>query len=753
MFPLVGCFVFSAFSVYHTLHPNLAPDHIARFSGKGPVIVEGEILSPLDPGLTRTNLTIRAWRVLPHGRPPIPARGKIRLTLYGPPTQTLYVGDRVRFSGRLRGVSPPSNPGSFDYRRFLALRGIYVTCALHRYTDVVAIEDGRPPPLSGRIDRLRQHLNRWIASTTSPPVSAILSALLIGYRGMVPESIRTIFRKTGTSHMLAISGLHLGIVAVFLFVVIKRLAGLFPRVFLYADVYRITAFFTFWLLLFYLLLTGSRLSTLRAFIMAATFLVALFFRRSTRIEDVFILAAFVLLLFQPEAIFDTSFQLTFAAVGGILLGVPERGRTPDSAERRQGVPAVILRWVGLSLWITFLAMAATFPILAAGFHRASPMGLLANLLGIPLLSFLILPIGVTALALHPLIPPVSALLITIDGRLVAALLSVLRYLSQIPHAQITVFPFRWIGVLLYYTAFALLLLSLRSRSARARIWCVASGLTAALVLAGLYVIPPGSPLYAMEIFSVRKGTYCLASDRRGHAVILCNGLGASPYRDDARRILIPYLTRERIRALDLLAVANPEPVNLRAAAALITYHPPARLLGTRATLESLNMVWHPNVPRNRWVTDERWGSTGLLQMRLHLKKIGILIHKDGKTIQRAKIEGVEMQAGSLRALLCPYRCPTRLSPWRGPTFLMAPNPEKSLQGRLSTPGKIFYVTYPGASAWRRAPTLQGPRFHLRSDGAISVALTPRGWRVRTFLTHRVLWVPALADPHSPVKLR
>ena len=722
-FPLIGCFSVAFYTIYGLLHPVYAPCHISKWAGWVPRIVEGRLRPPLDPGLVRTVLTVRANRILTHAQKQWPARGTIRVTVYGPLTQTFHVGDRLRFVARLHRPPPPRNPATFNFQRFLALRGIYATTSLPNASKIIVI-DSEFPSWLGRIDRIRQRLDRWIRSSIPSPYNALASALLVGYRGRISPKLRDVFRKTGTAHLIAISGLHLGIVAVFLFFVIRWLIGRFPALFLYLDVQRFTAVLTVICLVFYLFLTGARLSTLRAFIMAATYLAVLFFRRTTRLEDVFLLAVFILLLFQPQAIFDSAFQLTFAAVGGILLGVSKSPEKPNSSHKKN-LSQNAFRWSRTTLWITFLAMAATFPIIGTSFHRISLIGLPANFFAVPFVSFAILPVGILALILFPLFVHLATWLILLEGKLILVLTSVLKLLARFSHSQIYVFPFRWYEILFYYTTFIFAILFFRDSHRQTRKLKGAIAITSLFLLLVSWILPHWIRKPGVEIFSVKKGTYVACMNQKGHAVLVCNGLGDSAFRDDAKWTLIPYLLHERIRILDALVVTNDTPVNLRAAAGILGYKHPSYLVGPRPVLYSLKSLLPISDSRIRWKeapaalslgnTRIQWGGDGpnLLFLRFAGLRIAIGLTREKRAIALGK---------------------------KPPALLLIPSMKKI----PPLPSTVLLVHYPGMfPRYGRGNPKRG--IDLHRDGAVTMEKRGDRWRLSTFLTHRSRWM----EPSRP----
>jgi len=732
----VGFFVVAALSVYFTLHPVLPGNHIANYTGRAAVIVEGRIAMPLDPGRKKTRLIVETAALTKPGQKRRPARGRLGVTVYGPCTQTLYTGDPVRFSAVIYRPRPPTNPYAFNYKRFLALRGIYAVTYLKDFSEVVVLRDTGVPSILGFMDRARQRLNRWITTVVQRPYNTLIAAMLIGYRGKIPAEIREVFRRCGTSHLLAISGLHLGIVAVLLFVVIKRLVGFFPGIFLYMDVQRLTAFLTFVCLLFYLFLTGSRISTVRAFLMAAGYFSILALRRTCRLEDLLLFAAFLILFFQPQALFDSSFQLTFSAVGGILLGVKQKEYVIEEGGERETLVKKRLRWLGITAWITVLAMAATFPILGYHFHRVSPLGIFANLFGVPFVSFLILPVGMAALAVFPISTTFATFLVKFDGKLMAILVKGFSRFSHFPFSQVNISPFRWYEIILYYLALVFVLLALRSWRDKRRRWRNGGIAVAAVLAMGIAAVLYGPSGTFLEIFHVKKGVYLAVSCKRGHATLICNGLGDSPSRDDAKWVLIPYLLNKRIRKIDTVVVANNQPVNLRAVTTLLAFKTPDCLAGAPAVLYSLKNMLPLKAPAVKWLESPGIFKTGPLTMRM----MGELPpgSRDRRPVfsRGRRFEGIVFSCRALEG------CVPLARDWLPPlakdacfSLFITAVPGK-IESYFSGLTENLWVI--GYSAGRRGHRITGIKnfVDLKKEGAVEISEGKDGWRVKTFLGRR-----------------
>ena len=343
------------------------------------------------------------WRItvsdvqLAATRSDIPAVTRVRLVLRGqsdmPP-----LGTRVRLRARLMPPQAPVSPGGFDFRRWayfaelgavgFAVGDVVIVRSAVEQTGLMAV-DG----LRLRIaDRLRRAM-----STTAGPVAA---ALLVGDRsGLDPETVEA-FRASGLAHLLAISGLHMGMVAGMLFVATRFLLSCVPALALRHPIKKWAALVALSGSGIYLLLAGAPVPTQRAFVMTGLVLLGVVLDREAVTLRLVALAACIVLLLTPEVLTGPSFQLSFAAVVA-LVAVYEawrahRRRRMGGEERRF---TVIWRIVGYALGVaatSAIAGAATAPFTAFHFQAVAPGGLLANLLAVPLTGFVTMPAGLAA---------------------------------------------------------------------------------------------------------------------------------------------------------------------------------------------------------------------------------------------------------------------------------------------------------------------------------------------------------------------
>ena len=292
-------------------------------------------------------------------------------------------GDVLRLEGRLE---TPPRFADFDYREYLARQGIAAVMAFPR---AALVEEEQGSWALGRVYALRHRLAGSLQKALPQPQAALSQAMLLGLRGDLPDHVREDFQETGAGHLLAISGLHVGVL-LGLALVASRAALGGGRWYLLAPLV---------LLWLYALLTGMAPPVVRAAIMGTMFLAARFSGRPGAGPPALGLAAAVLVGLDPSLLRDVSFQLSFTAMAGLLvLAPPIEERLNALLESRLAERGPMLRWgkgLAAALAVAVAATLGTLPLLAFTFHRISLLGIPTTLLALPALPPLLVGSGVT----------------------------------------------------------------------------------------------------------------------------------------------------------------------------------------------------------------------------------------------------------------------------------------------------------------------------------------------------------------------
>ena len=379
----------------------------------GGVRLEGQVESfrPHRPGWARMVLRVRHIEGV--RRQWWPRRVRLDVSLKKAETLPLP-GDVVRLPAKLLRLPRPQAPGAYDPGRDLYMAGIgavgYATARTIRITQRC---DACGPWLwlSRKVERLRRVIAEKVrAHMNDDHAAALALALMTGERGALPRSVRDDLRAAGLAHILAISGLHLALVAGAIFWLVRAMLAAIPALALRWPLKKIAAAAAWLVALAYLFLSGNSVATQRAFIMLSVALLALLLDRPAISMRNLAVAAWIVLLITPHKAASAGFQMSFLAVAGLVAVYEwhtwQRRHRDKQREKPRHLGQRLLRWpvvfFGGLLLTTLVASIYTALPAAWHFHRLPTHGLLGNLAALPVLSALVMPAGLASLALMPL---------------------------------------------------------------------------------------------------------------------------------------------------------------------------------------------------------------------------------------------------------------------------------------------------------------------------------------------------------------
>lgn len=363
-----------------------------------------------------------------------PERTPMRVRITAAGGEGLRPGMRLRVRARLSPPSGPTWPRGYDYARrawFERLGAIG-----HALGAPVVIAPVERLTAADAIAHLRRHIAERARTRIGGEPGGVAAALLTGLRGDIPDRVWRAMQASGLAHLLAISGLHLGLVAGAVFFAARYLFAAIPPLALRLPARKPAALVALLASFLYLLLAGAPVPTRRAFVMIAVALVALVIDRNPFSMRLVAIAATVVLLLQPESVVSVSFQMSFAAVVALIAWFERSGHPAETpAEAGERGPLVRLRdYALLVLTTTLVATVATLPFAAFHFQRVALWGVLANLLAVPLTAFWIMPAGLLALALLPF--GLDGPAFDVMGAGVAWLLAVAGTVASLPGASL-----------------------------------------------------------------------------------------------------------------------------------------------------------------------------------------------------------------------------------------------------------------------------------------------------------------------------
>ncbi|MFH1169809.1 MAG: DNA internalization-related competence protein ComEC/Rec2 [Chloroflexota bacterium] len=421
---LLSLSVITVFAAAAYARSNLDTVDAARlryYNDSGTAELTGTIIAAPDARDSNTRLLLSVSGIkLVGGWHPVAGKA----LLFVPRYPAYNYGDVLLVTGKPQTPSPLSD---FDYQGYLAHQGIYTTM-LYPGIEVTG-EGGGFPPLRW-LYSLRESLSRSLARVLPEPQAALAQGIVLGMRGNIPPQVIDSFARTGTAHLLAISGLHLGIVAGIMLSLGIWLFG--RRRYLYVWL----ALGTIWL---YALLTGMNPPVVRGAIMASLFLAAELLGRQRSAITALCFAAAVMVGISPYILWDASFQMSFLAMAGLVFIYPRLQPLGRRAVRavpgEAGAAAKAAGFASDSFCATIAALIAVWPLVAYYFGIIALVGPLATLLALPALPGIILT-GVLAGALGLVALPVAQAVGWLAWLCLSYLLAVVNGLAALPAIEV-----------------------------------------------------------------------------------------------------------------------------------------------------------------------------------------------------------------------------------------------------------------------------------------------------------------------------
>jgi len=509
----------------------------------------------------QTELLVRAEQYL--GREEIRSvSGRILVRLKDRPRARLSCGDRLLWMCSLRPVINFKNPEGFDFEKHMALRDVYVTGWVSDPQLLTVIGRSRGLSFSGLIEGARLHIQDFLDNHATPLAASLYKALLIGERGSIPRPVQEAFTRAGVTHILAISGLHMGMVAGVTYALGMWLIKRSPYLLLRFSAFKIAAFFSIPIVLFYGAMAGMSPPSTRAMVMVSVFLAAVLLGRQWDIYNNLAIAMWAILLFSPAALYAPSFQLSFIAVFSIVFFYPRRqdwiGRkreNPLARLRPRPSPFVDKLW-GLFL-ISAIATLGTAPIVAYHFHRLSIVGLLSNVIVVPLVGMLLLPLGLVSVALSPLSLKLADVFLQAGSLILTAMVKIIDFFAAWPFSSLWVAPPCLFEILLFYAGVLLITMASRRKAFR---WCGLACLSIILVvkMVGAYQ-QNHSDMLRTTFLDVGQGNAALVQFPGGKNMIIDGGGTLSGRFDIGERVLAPFLRTKGVWTIDYLVLTHPHP--------------------------------------------------------------------------------------------------------------------------------------------------------------------------------------------------
>lgn len=401
----------------------------------GEIICEGTVEKVEARRGSRVSLTVGVSSLSGIARSNTPST----VTLLAPAEPAVQIDDRIKARCRLAPPPAPVAPDGFDYARTLWFKGVGATGRVIGNVEVVNHAATFAGDFHTWLHNLRMTIGERIRSHLAGDIGAIGEALITGERAEISRETNTNLQVSGLAHVLSISGLHMSLVAGGVFALTRGALALSPRLALRRPIKKWAACAALLAGFAYLLLSGSEIATQRSYIMLAIMFLAILIDRPALSTRNLALACLFILVTEPEAAISASFQMSFLAVVGLVSFYDAwYGRS------REEDPVVSSPWMTVVRRIARVILLATITTLIAGtlssipavyhFGRASPYSLIANLLAMPVIGILIMPMAVASVVLMPL--GLDYLPLQIMGEGIRLMLAISEWVSTLPGARL-----------------------------------------------------------------------------------------------------------------------------------------------------------------------------------------------------------------------------------------------------------------------------------------------------------------------------
>ena len=560
---LSGAFLAGNLTLQRVYAPDFPAHHLRQLALSQKITLEGWLFREPERGPARGRLYLEAQRIWQDGQPR-PATGKVLVTVRHLQGRWQY-GDVLRLPLKLRTPRNFHTPGSFDYAGYLARRGLYLTAFVWDDRKIEKIEPANRPGtwLRHWLEHVRRTVGAFFDTHLSATPQAILRALIIGDKSRLDPELRDSFTRVGVAHVLAISGLHIGLITIVAYGAWWWLLARSQYVLLMWSVPKLAALFTLPVVLLYAGLAGGSVSTLRAVIMVTVFLTALLLDQKEEVFRSLALAALIVSLLWPGAVLDISFQLSFVAVLAIFLGLRRFRIWRDNRDEvRDVAPSQwrhrLRRWAGLYCLVTLSATVGTLPLVATHFHTVPLVGFVANLLLVPFLGSAAVVLGLVTAALVFIHTGVATLVVWSAGAVVSLGVWMVEAIAALPFAAVHFVALTLFELVLFYTFCVSLLFFPRLQpSGLRRVFF--SCLFGLMLCDGLYWLTQRYFRTELRVsfLDVGQGDAAVVEFPGSHVMVIDAGGFTSQTFDSGRAIVAPFLWQRKIGRIDTLVLSHP----------------------------------------------------------------------------------------------------------------------------------------------------------------------------------------------------
>ncbi len=549
---LLLCLVIAVGSWIH-FPQSLSANDVSHFvNQKEESVLGGVIVSEVEEresfyGSRLASFVLKAGRIWPDetGKESFTVSGKTKVFLKNP-NEAIAYGDEIVMKGKFRFPKGVRNPGGFDTRAYYDRMGIRVLFYGGKRSEARILRRNGGNFLQGEALKLKRRLSDSLSREFDANDAAFLKALFLGERSDFDAGFRDLFIKTGTMHILAVSGFNIGFLVASLLFLMKPFP--IPR-----DLKMGILFLFIWL---YCLLVGWQAPVVRASFMASVFILGRILGRKTNVLNTLGFAALVILAVNPKQLFDLGFQLSFLAVFGLVTLSPVFIEKLALLPNEKFTPKEkIIFYFKELFWVSFISQIITMPVTVQNFYIVTPLSLLANLVVVPL-SFLLFFAGIIFFSTFAWAPKFLSFVPWVMKLMMKIFTASLFAVENLPGAYFVTGKlnfFLWavlVGGLVYF------LLDKRIHVPLLR-FCVLG-----LFCFNVFLIQDALRHFRnhklqMTALDVGQGDAIYFEFPEGGNLLIDAGKGTAG-GDKGRRVVAPFLKSKGVRNLDALVISHPQ---------------------------------------------------------------------------------------------------------------------------------------------------------------------------------------------------
>jgi competence protein ComEC len=579
IFAILSFVLLGLLNINLCLYLDPGSTHIVHYITKEKMIVEGIVSENPQESSDRTELIVSARRLIKDDSD-FPVHGHILLSVAG--DQEINYGDFIRFTTRLRAPRSFHNPGGFDYEKYLKYRGVIVRGFIKDSSGIVILRENQGNIFKTKLEQVRKKIKNFIEDNSFSPEREIIQAMILGNHGEIPKELMEKFNKTGTTHIIAISGFNIGIIAFLSFFTIRLLMRTSTYLLLRFNIVKVSTIFGIIPVVIYTFIAGMGISVVRASIMALTFMIAIILGKDRDLYNTLALAALIILLFSPPSLYDVSFQLSFVAVWAILFITPKftalfpQGNTDELSTETVWAKKTFAN-IYIFVFVSLAATLGTLPFIVYYFNRVSTIVLLSNLIVVPIMGIIAIPVCMSIIVALPLSDALALVFLNIASYLVRISISIVDFFASLPGSSFFVST----PTLLEMGAYYLLLVvtvklfdiwrhkednhSKRQSNINQKLYRISlAALTVFFIVDTIY-------LYARDIHNdkmkvtfidIGQGNSTLIELPGGKKILLDGGGSYENIFDIGKYVVAPFLWHERIKNIDIVILSHPHPDHL-----------------------------------------------------------------------------------------------------------------------------------------------------------------------------------------------